>query len=156
MEAKANAHNHTKAGFLEDLESGFFLSKSFGNAFSQGIQIFFRSTRFFRKIIGAQLELYTQKLLKKDIQLKMMFSQLNAHFLYNTLDILCWMGKVRNNPDVAELSMALAQYFRINLSEGRDIVTVREVIALIENYLLIYSIKSDYSVRLDLQIPPRS
>lgn len=102
----------------------------------------------------SQLELYTQKLLKKDIQLKMMFSQLNAHFLYNTLDILCWMGKVRNNPDVAELSMALAQYFRINLSEGRDIVTVREVITLIENYLLIYSIKSDYSVRLDLQIPP--
>lgn len=102
----------------------------------------------------SQLELYTQKLLKKDIQLKMMFSQLNAHFLYNTLDILCWMGKVRNNPDVAELSMALAQYFRINLSEGRDIVTVKEVIALIENYLLIYSIKSDYNVRLDVEIPP--
>lgn len=117
-------------------------------------QIFVGFNAMTKALQESQLEIYTQKLLKKDIQLKMMFSQLNAHFLYNTLDILCWMGKVRHNPDVAELAMALAQYFRINLSEGRDLVTVREIIALIENYLQIYSIKSDYQVRLDVQIPP--
>ncbi len=67
----------------------------------------------------------------------MLGSQINAHFLYNTLDSIHWISRIHKVDKISEMIFGLSKYLRINLSEGKDLVSVREIDELLENYLLI-------------------
>ncbi|MDR1899590.1 MAG: histidine kinase [Treponema sp.] len=97
---------------------------------------------------------YQDELAKRDIQLKMMGYQINAHFLYNTLDTIHWIASINKVPKITSLVASLVSYFRITLSEGKDIITIQKVVELAENYLNIYTIKSDYHVDFKVDIDP--
>jgi two-component system sensor histidine kinase YesM len=97
---------------------------------------------------------YQDELAKRDIQLRMMGYQINAHFLYNTLDTIHWIASMNKVPRISSLVASLVSYFRITLSEGKDIITVKKVIELAGNYLDIYTIKSDYHVDFRVDIDP--
>lgn len=99
-------------------------------------------------------DLYQEELAKKDIQLKMMSYQINAHFLYNTLDAIHWIARINNVPKISALVSALANYFRITLSEGKDVIPLSQVVTLAQNYMDIYAIKSDFEVDFTVDIPP--
>jgi len=86
-------------------------------------------------------ELYVQKLLKQDLQLKMLGSQINAHFLYNTLDSVHWIARIHKVDDISAMVFGLSRYFRLSLSEGRDEVSVGEVVQLLDSYILIQKIR---------------
>ncbi len=98
-------------------------------------------------------ELYQQKLVKKDIQLKMMQSQINAHFLYNTLDVIHWIARVNKVEDICTITFALSKYFRISLSEGKDLISIKEAVELITSYINIHRIKSEKEIDLKLDVP---
>ena len=100
-------------------------------------------------------ELYSQEIAKKDIQLKMMYSQINAHFLYNTLDVIHWIATVNHVPDIIKLTTSLAKYYRINLSEGNDAISVADVLEMTKNYIDIYRIKNDYDILLMTDVEER-
>ena len=55
-------------------------------------------------------------------------SQINPHFLYNTLDIVVWMVENEKPQDAVRALTALARFFRIGLSKGKTIITVRDEI----------------------------
>ncbi|UQZ84653.1 Sensor histidine kinase YpdA [Paenibacillus konkukensis] len=99
-------------------------------------------------------ELYIQQLLKKDIQMKMMVSQINAHFLYNTLDSIHWIARVYKADEISSMIFHLSKYLRLSLNEGRDIATVREVIELVESYISIQKVR--YQDKFDVQIDTAS
>jgi two-component system sensor histidine kinase YesM len=99
------------------------------------------------KNLAATMEkLYQDELVKKDLQLKMMSYQINAHFLYNTLDAIHWIARINKVPKITALVSSLVSYFRITLSEGRDIISIGQVIQMAESYMNIYTIKSDFIV----------
>jgi two-component system, sensor histidine kinase YesM len=98
-------------------------------------------------------ELSHQKVIKKDIQLKMMQSQINAHFLYNTLDVIHWIARINKVEDICALTFALSKYFRISLSEGKDVITLKDALELITNYMAIHKIKSEKDIHLEINIP---
>jgi two-component system sensor histidine kinase YesM len=91
-------------------------------------------------------KLYQDELVKKDLRLKMMRYQINAHFLYNTLDAIHWMARINKVPRITNLVFSLVSYFRITLSEGQDIITIEQIIQMAESYMNIYAIKSDFIV----------
>ncbi|MBB6669465.1 cache domain-containing sensor histidine kinase [Cohnella nanjingensis] len=93
------------------------------------------------RIKGLIDELYIQQLLQKELQLKMFASQINAHFLYNTLDSIHWISKIHKVNEISTMIFSLSSYFRINLSEGREFVKVGETIAMIEHYFEIQKIR---------------
>ena len=64
-------------------------------------------------------------------------SQINPHFLYNTLDIIVWMIENEKQADAVKVVTALARFFRISLSRGKSIITVRDEIEHVRNYLTI-------------------
>jgi two-component system, sensor histidine kinase YesM len=97
-------------------------------------------------------ELSKQKIVKKDIQLKMMQSQINAHFLYNTLDVIHWIARINKVEDICSLTFALSKYFRISLSEGRDVIRLKDALELITNYMAIHKIKSEKDIHLEINI----
>ncbi len=76
-----------------------------------------------------KLELYTLQM------------QINPHFLYNTLDAIAWMAKIKKQRDIEKLVLALAKFFRISLHKGDKFITVHEEIELIQNFMQIELIR---------------
>lgn len=91
-----------------------------------------------------------QEVIRKS-QLDALHAQINPHFLYNTLDSIIWMAEERGAHDIVMISLALAKYFRISLSKGKDIITAQEELLHVENYLIIqklrYEDKLSYNVK---------
>ena len=64
-------------------------------------------------------------------------SQINPHFLYNTLDIIVWMIENEQKAEAVKVVTALARFFRISLSRGKSIITVRDELEHVRSYLMI-------------------
>lgn len=68
-------------------------------------------------------------------------SQINPHFLYNTLDIIVWMIENEQKQEAVKVVTALARFFRISLSKGKSIITVRDELEHVGNYLTIQQMR---------------
>lgn len=97
-------------------------------------------------------ELYVQKLLEQGLQLKMLGSQINAHFLYNTLDSVHWIARIHKVDDISTMIFGLSKYLRLSLSEGRDEVYVSEVVQLIDSYIMIQKVRYQDKFSLYLNV----
>lgn len=74
-------------------------------------------------------------------ELKALQSQINPHFLYNTLDSIVWIAEESGSEKIKEITVALANYFRIVLSSGKDIISVHEEIKHVRSYLIIQKMR---------------
>jgi len=97
-------------------------------------------------------ELYRTRLLKKEAELKALQSQINPHFLYNTLDSMYWMARLSRTEELSIMISAFSKFLKINLSKGRDIISIKEVIEEIEHYLTIqkYRFGDKFDVVIDV------
>ena len=68
-------------------------------------------------------------------------SQINPHFLYNTLDIIVWMIENEQKSEAVWVVTALARFFRISLSKGKSIIPVRDELEHVRNYLMIQQMR---------------
>ncbi|MEG2871696.1 MAG: histidine kinase, partial [Clostridium sp.] len=68
-------------------------------------------------------------------------SQINPHFLYNTLDIIVWMIENERQAEAVKAVTALARFFRISLSKGKSIITVNDELEHVKNYLMIQEMR---------------
>ncbi len=68
-------------------------------------------------------------------------SQINPHFLYNTLDIIVWMIENEQKQEAVRVVTALARFFRISLSRGKSIIPVRDELEHVRNYLMIQQMR---------------
>lgn len=80
-------------------------------------------------------------------------SQINPHFLYNTLDIIVWMIENEKQSQAVKAVTALARFFRISLSKGRSIIPVEDELEHVRNYLMIQHMryKNKFSYRIEAQ-----
>lgn len=83
-----------------------------------------------------KIEIANEK--ERDAELKALQAQINPHFLYNTLDLIYWMT---DQPEVAEIIQYLGKFFRLSLSKGKNIITIKEEIDHVSVYLRIQSIR---------------
>lgn len=74
-------------------------------------------------------------------ELNTLQSQINPHFLYNSLDIVIWMVQNEEKEDAVKALTALARFFRIGLSGGRNIISVREEMEHVKSYLTIQKMR---------------
>ena len=68
-------------------------------------------------------------------------SQIQPHFLYNTLECIHWQALSSGSQEISTMVKALAQYYRICLSEGKDIIPLRVELEHIRNYLIIQNMR---------------
>lgn len=73
----------------------------------------------------------------KELELKALQSQVNPHFLFNSLNIITRLALFENAPDTQEVAYALAQLLRYSLSNIDQMVAFRDEVAHVEDYLLI-------------------
>lgn len=95
---------------------------------------------------------YNIKLLKKHAELNALQSQINPHFLYNTLDSIAWMCEQGRAGDAVKMIHALARLFRISISRGHELIPIAKEIEHAENYLEIqkYRYKNQFTYTFDV------
>jgi len=90
---------------------------------------------------------------KRRNEMKALLSQINPHFLYNTLDSIVWMAEAGKNREVVHMTMALARLLRRSISSDQELFTIRQETDYVKNYLDIqqmrYKDKLDYEMAID-------
>lgn len=79
--------------------------------------------------------------IKRKTELDALQAQINPHFLYNTLDSIVWMIESERYDGATTMVISLARFFRISLSKGRNVITLRDELLHVENYLTIQNIR---------------
>ena len=78
---------------------------------------------------------------RRVFELKMLQSQINPHFLYNTLDTILWLSELNENEAVIKVTSALGKLLRFSLSTDLDFVSIKDEIEHVKNYLEIQKIR---------------
>ncbi|TDF98747.1 sensor histidine kinase [Paenibacillus piri] len=78
------------------------------------------------RLQGTIEELDKKNRLKRDLELTVLQSQINPHFLYNTLDMINWAAAMKGNMEVSFMASKLAKLFRISLSGGSPFIVLQE------------------------------
>ena len=86
-------------------------------------------------------------------ELKALQSQINPHFLYNTLDSINWMVRMGRNDKVEEMIDALSTFFRISLSKGRHFISIREELIHVEKYIMIQKVRYERIMESEICVP---
>ena len=89
---------------------------------------------------------------KRKSELDALQSQINPHFLYNTLDSIVWMIEGERYEDAVFMITQLASLFRISLSRGKTIISVEDEIKHAKNYMNIQKIRYKNSFAIDFSI----
>ena len=90
---------------------------------------------------------------KQKSELNALQAQINPHFLYNTLDIIVWMIENGQREDAIRVVTALARFFRVSLSKGRNIIPVLDELEHVRNYLLIKEMRYKNKFRYQITCP---
>ena len=86
-------------------------------------------------------------------ELKALQSQINPHFLYNTLDSINWMARMGRTDKVEEMIDALTMFFRISLSKGKHFISIREELTHVEKYITIQKIRYERILKSEIEVP---
>lgn len=78
---------------------------------------------------------------KQKMEKKLLQSQINPHFLYNTLDSIIWMIRSEEYDGAGEMVSLLAKFFRISLSQGKDMIPLEKELEHASSYLAIQNIR---------------
>ena len=87
---------------------------------------------------------------KRKSELKALQSQINPHFLYNTLDSIIWMSEGKKNEEVVLMTASLARLLRQSISNEDEVVPIANEVEYARGYLTIQKMR--YKDKLEFQI----
>ncbi|MCH4886737.1 sensor histidine kinase [Acidaminobacter sp. JC074] len=88
----------------------------------------------------------------REYELNALHSQINPHFLYNTLDTIVWMAEFNDSEKVIEVTKALSQFFRISLSKGQELINLESEIDHVRQYLFIQKMRYEDELNYSLEL----
>ena len=93
------------------------------------------------RIQGLMRQVIANEKEKRHMERKLLQSQITPHFLYNTLDSIIWMIQSGEYEGAGKMVSLLAKFFRVSLSQGKDIIPLRKEIEHAVSYLSIQNIR---------------
>ncbi|GIP58395.1 histidine kinase [Paenibacillus sp. FSL W8-0186] len=112
----------------------------------------------FNKLLQTINELIAQGVRKqaitKEAELRTLYSQIDSHFLYNTLENIKMLAEIENQRTISDVLTSLGGMMRYNFKWTGEYVKLKDEIRHIENYIEIMNIRFDEPVVLSLDIPP--
>ena len=145
--------DESKQDGLETLRRSISLTGSreaqlVGNAVNNMLQEIHDLTE---ELITSNSRLYESELLARQAELMHLRSEINPHFLYNTLETMVGIAYSENQPELARIARALSVIFKYSV-KGKDRVPLRDEIKVAQNYLSIqqYRFKGRFEVTYEL------
>lgn len=86
-------------------------------------------------------------------EFELLQSQINPHFLYNTLDTIVWLAESGEQKKVVRMVGSLSDFFRASLNQGKDIVSIREELMHVRSYLEIQQVRYQDIMQYEINIP---
>ena len=102
--------------------------------------------------LQSQREMQSQ-LMINDAKYKALQTQINPHFLYNTLDTMAGIASVQHADMAAALCRALSSMFRYSLDMSDTFASIADELRHLKNYMLIMDVRTQGSITLDVRIP---
>ncbi|WP_166239008.1 sensor histidine kinase [Paenibacillus turpanensis] len=98
-------------------------------------------------------ENYTKQLTIKETEFKALQAQINPHFLYNTLESINWLAKINKQTQISRMVEALGFLLRSSISLHNRLITVREELDIVKNYVVIQTHRYEERLIFELDIP---
>lgn len=140
------------AASMEDIQSLAELRVN-TNEISEAVTLTHSYNHMIKRIKQLMHELENKQGEIRKHELDVLTSQINPHFLYNTLDTIVWLAEFRDNDSIISLTKSLAAFFRLSLNGGQAVVSLRDEIDHVKQYLFIQKVRYDdkltYSFEVD-------
>ena len=99
-------------------------------------------------------DIVTEQEEKRKSELDALQSQINPHFLYNTLDSIVWMITGERYKEAVFMITQLGSLFRVSLSRGKTIISIEDEIRHAQNYMSIQKIRYKNAFQVEFQVEP--
>lgn len=96
-------------------------------------------------------KVYDAEKQKRTFELRALQSQINPHFLYNTLDTIQWKALEYKAFDLADMIHSLSTFFRLSLNDGKELITIADELDHVKSYLEIQSVRYKETVKFVIQ-----
>lgn len=93
-----------------------------------------------------------QEIEKRDLEIRMLQAQINPHFLFNTLNSLKWTALMNQDYTVSEGLSSLAELLRNTIIDKNELVTIKEELDNIKNYVVIQKIRYGNSFDVEYEV----
>ncbi len=105
-----------------------------------------------RRWYGTQEEVTNIKLQKQKFEVRSLESQINPHFLYNTLGVMRWEALDCNSQRLVDMIDNLTVFYRRSLNKGNSFLTVSQEVELIKAYIAIQEERCDHCVKVEIEV----
>ncbi len=95
----------------------------------------------------------TEQIRLRKAEFELLQSQINPHFLYNTLDAIIWLAEAGEQKKVVGMVGSLSDFFRTSLNQGKDIVSIKEELQHVRSYLEIQQVRYQDILKYEIHIP---
>ena len=101
-------------------------------------------------------ELYEEKLLKKDAELKLLQSKINPHFIYNIFNNMSWLLELGKYDDLREMIDSVAKYHKTSLNYGSDFIKIADNVEQLKSYAKIQMIRFKNKFDCEFEVNPQT
>lgn len=95
----------------------------------------------------------TEQIRLRKAEFELLQSQINPHFLYNTLDAIVWLAESGDQKQVVKMVGWLSDFFRTSLNQGKDVVTIKEELQHVRSYLEIQQVRYQDILKFEIKVP---
>ncbi|MCM3766398.1 sensor histidine kinase [Neobacillus niacini] len=99
-------------------------------------------------------EVYETGLREKEAEIKALQSQMNPHFLYNTLETINMLAVTKGNLEVSDMVSSLGRLLRYTIDNSSKIVTLKEELSFIQSYIAIQKVRMGENLKYEEEIEP--
>lgn len=117
------------------------------NSLDEGIQ------KMARRITLLLMSAKEEQLLQHKTELMLLQAQISPHFLYNTLDTIIWLVEAERSDDAVDMITNLAVFFRTMLSNGDDVITLKDELKHTKSYLSIQQARYRDILEFEIDCP---
>ncbi len=104
-----------------------------------------------RDMVSTQARLYESELSQKQAEFSALQSQINPHFLYNTLNCISSIGLEYGSREIAQITSCMSKIFRYSIRKD-ELVRIREELECIQAYMNIISIRYENKFDMDIHV----
>ncbi|WP_373215541.1 sensor histidine kinase [Ruminococcus sp. 5_1_39BFAA] len=92
-----------------------------------------------------------EEIIRKN-ELDLILEQISPHFLYNTLDTISALTLIGDQDKSFQMTQALGRFYRNSLNSGRQMLSLREELDIIKNYMTIINIRYDDKISITYEV----
>ncbi|WP_313561581.1 sensor histidine kinase [Ruminiclostridium cellobioparum] len=99
--------------------------------------------------------IYREQITRKEAELKALQSQINPHFLFNTLESINWMAQLNNVPEISSTVSDLSTLLEASIGRDDRLITIEEEFMYIDKYIALLKRRFEDRITLNKEVDPK-